>query len=194
MLILALRTVVLLSLSVRTDVPLDYHSSKLEIFNGIAHPTHFPQIPDFGSTMKWIDSYIHLTPKRIQQAKAILCVFASTHAMLTHCPFLPDLTCVLLIFFNEAKTYEYLERMLKRSHQDEYYFTTNGAGFLKWMRTFSILLEQKNNELYTHMQKTLKLDPAKVFQVWLSRFFIQYMPVSATMQNLCAQQIANIVF
>ena len=169
-----------------SGVHLDYLSTKLEIFNGVAHPTHFPQIPDFGSSMRWVEQYIHLTPKRILQAKAILCVFASTHAMLTHCPFLPDLTCVLLIFFDEAKTYEYLERMLKRSQQDEYYFTTSGGGFLKWMRTFSILLEQKNNELYTHMQKTLKLDPAKVFQVWLSRFFIQYMPMRTIFRILDA--------
>lgn len=161
----------------RSGVHLDYHASKLEIFNGVAHPTHFPPIPDFGSTMKWLNQYIHLTPKRIQQAKAILCVFASTHATLTHCPLLPDLTCVLLIFFDEARTYEYLERMLVRSRQDEYYFTTNGGGFLKWMKTFSILLEQKNPDLYQHMHKTLKLDSAKLFQVWLSRFFIQYMPV-----------------
>ncbi len=89
------------------------------------------------------ENYIHLTHQRINHAKSILCVLACTHASLTHCPLLPDLTCVLLIYFDESRVYDLLERMLLRSRRDEFYFTTNGTSFLRWMQTFNILLQQK---------------------------------------------------
>ena len=111
--------------------PSDYLATKLEVFNGHMHPAHFPHVPDFGSMMKWNENYIHLTHKRIQQAKAILCVLASTHATLTHCPCLPDFACVLLIFFDERTTFQLLERIIVRSKDDEFYFTTNGHDFLE---------------------------------------------------------------
>ena len=46
----------------------DYAATKLEVFGDVAHPTHFPHVPDFGSMMKWNENYIHLTHKRINQA------------------------------------------------------------------------------------------------------------------------------
>src|SRR4051794_5812703 len=70
-----------------------------------------------------------------------------------------------------------MERMLQRSKQDEFYFTTNGRDFLKWMKTFSILLQQKNVEMYNHLHKVLKIDSGRLFQVWMNRFFIQYLPM-----------------
>ena len=161
-----------------------YLASKLEVFNGLAHPTHFPHIPDYGSMMKWNETYIHLTHKRINHAKTILCVLACNHPTLSHCPLLPDLVCVLLIFLDEAGCYSFVERMLNRSKSDGFYCTTNGIDFLRWMKTFSILLESKNAALYNHMHKTLHLDSAKLFQAWLNRLFIQYLPMRTVFRIL----------
>lgn len=109
-------------------------------------------------------------------------MLACSHATLTHCPLLPDLVCILLMFFDEAATYSLVERMLARSKQDSFYMTTNGADFLRWMKTYSILLSQKLETLHAHMLGALAVDPAKLFQVWLNRFFIQYLPVRTVMR------------
>lgn len=51
-----------------SGVPTDYAAAKLEVFGDVAHPTHFPHVPDFGSMMKWNENYIYLTHKRVDQA------------------------------------------------------------------------------------------------------------------------------
>lgn len=126
-------------------------------------PEVVPHEPTFGSPLPWASF-----TKRI---RSMLCVLAWRHPDLTHCPPLPDLLSLLLLFMPPAEAFDAVEAILRRSQEDEFYLTVSQSTFGRLALTFDAMATQLVRDVARHM-RSLGVEPYALFVQWYSRLFV----------------------
>jgi hypothetical protein len=147
---------------------------------------HHQIVPDFGSAIKWHEHDIPLSKKRIHWAKILLCCLSHNFPELVYMPFAVDLSCLLLLQgYTEQSCWTMLNRLVRRSTQDSWYFPLGAKNFVAFTHTFEELLRKHVKELVSHMEK-LKIDPKFIFSSWVQRFFVSFIPLPAVIRFMDA--------
>ena len=166
----------------RTGYPLDltlYDDACQALFGSITLPQFYPVIPDFGSPVEWEQPDELKTPSpSARSQQSLLCLLASQHANLTHCPFIVDLLPLLLRYYDDRTTYAMASCMLNplSSHTaHSYYFTLSSSSYLVLLKKFYLFLKL-DMEKQKHHLKHLGVDSVSVFNNWVERLYVSFLP------------------
>ena len=166
----------------RTGYPLDltlYDDACMALYGSTTLPQYFPVIPDFGSPVEWEqpDELKSPSPSARSQ-QSLLCLLASQHGHLTHCPFIVDLLPLLLRYYDDRTVYAMASCMLKplSAHTaHSFYFTLSSSSFLVLLKKFYLFLKL-DMERQKHHLKHLGVDSVSVFSNWTERLFVSFLP------------------
>ena len=166
----------------RTGYPLDltlYDDACKALYGSTALPPYFPVIPDFGSPVEWEHPDELKTPSpSTRSQQSLLCLLASQHAHLTHAPYLVDLLPLLLRYYDDRTTYAIASCMLNplSAHTaHSYYFTLSSSSYLVLLKKFYLFLKL-DMERQKHHLKHLGVDSVSVFNNWVERLFVSFLP------------------
>ena len=152
------------------------------LFHAPTIPLFYPVIPDFGSPVEWDHpDELKRPPPSTQSQQSLLCLLASQHHQLTHCPFLVDLLPLLLRYFDDRSTYALTCSMLtplSSSPSLSFYFTLSSSAYLVLLKKFYLFLKLDNEKLKHHL-KHLGVDSVTMFNNWVERLFVSFLPQSS---------------
>ena len=166
----------------RTGYPLDltlYDDACKALYGSTTLPLYYPVIPDFGSPVEWEHPDELKTPSASTRSQqSLLCLLASQHAHLKHCPYLVDLLPLLLRYYDDRTTYAMASCMLNplSSHTaHSFYFTLSPSSYLVCLKKFYLFLKL-DMEKQKHHLKHLGVDSVTMFSNWVERLFVSFLP------------------
>lgn len=166
----------------RTGYPIDgtlYDDACKALYGSTTLPQYYPVIPDFGSPVEWEQSDELKTPSpSTRSQQSLLCLLASQHPHLTHCPYIVDLLPLLLRYYDDRTTYAIASCMLNplSSHTaHSFYFTLSSSSYLILLKKFYLFLKMDMEKLKHHL-KHLGVDSVSVFNNWVERLYVSFLP------------------
>jgi len=164
-------------LILRTENPStkEYDDLMAEYFEDGRFPEDFPieTLPDFGSHVRL--SQMSLPSGKMRSVASVLAMLALADPTVTFCPFVVDLVPFLLRYMNPGEVFAVTRAMISRSSRDQFWFTTNGSSYMRFVNTFSVLLRQRQSKI-SQLLHNLHIDVDRLFEVWYSRLFFSFLP------------------
>jgi hypothetical protein len=85
---------------------------------------------------------LYISNEGINAVKRLLCVIGYMYQEIDYCPFLPNLTQLLLIKMNEEEAFSCLKVISEKSIKEKYYFYLSNAYFDSFIETFKDFMKK----------------------------------------------------